>query len=472
MSNHKEELRQKIDLWFEKHTDDMIKDLGKFVEINSVKTDAEEGAPCGAASKEVLVIAEEMLKVNGFDVKYFEDIMIESDLGPTPPLLGILAHLDIVDAGDGWDTDPFKLTIKDGILYGRGVVDNKGPAVASMYALYCARELCPELKHGVRLILGAAEESGCEDIASYLKKNTAPPNVFSPDANFPVVNTEKGRFAPFFGAKWSENNSLPRLVSLTGGKTINIVPHKAEAVVEGFAKSDVEAFCREYSEKTNTEISVTSDDDKLIISADGKATHASTPELGNNAQTALIEMLAAMPFAKSEAFNYIQALNKLFRHGDYHGRALGIEMSDEISGKLTVNFGVIEFSELEFSGNFDSRTPSCADEVDITGIVTAALTKEGIKITESSISKCHHTSEDTPFVKTLLQTYVDYTGRSPECEIMGGQTYVHGIPGGVAFGVAFPGENNNVHGANEYISLDQLILSAKMFTQVIIDMCG
>jgi len=472
MSNYKEELRQKIDKWFGNRTDDMIKDLGKLVKINSVRTDAEEGAPYGPASKEVLVIAEEMLKANGFGVKYFEDIMIESDLGEAPPLLGILAHLDIVDAGDGWDTDPFELTVKDGVLYGRGVMDNKGPAVASMYAMYCARELCPDLKHGMRLILGAAEESGCEDIASYLKKNTAPPNVFSPDANFPVVNTEKGRFAPFFGAKWSENKSLPRIVSIIGGKTINIVPHKAEAVVEGFVKGDVETFCREYSQKTGTVITVKSDGDKLVITAEGTATHASTPDAGNNAQTALIEMLAAMPFAKSEVFGYIQALNRLFGHGDYHGRALGIEMSDEISGKLTVNFGVIEFSEREFSGNFDSRTPACADKVDITGIVTAALEREGIKITESSISTCHHTPEDTPFVKTLLRTYEDYTGNPPGCEIMGGQTYVHGIPGGVAYGPAYPGENNNIHGANEYMSVDQFVLSAKMFTQVIIDMCG
>ena len=472
MNNCKEELRNKIDRWFEAHQEDMIKDLGKLVKINSVKTPAEEGAPYGPASKEVLTVAGDMLSVQGFSVRNFEDTMIEADLGPTPPLLGILAHLDIVGAGDGWDTDPFKVTLKDGILYGRGVTDNKGPAVASMYALYCARELCPELKSGVRLILGAAEETGCEDIASYLKKNTPPPNVFSPDANYPVVNTEKGRFAPFFAANWAEDKRLPRIVSITGGKTINVVPNKAEAVIEGFGKKDVESFCHEYSKKTGTEITAKVDGDKLIISVEGKAAHASMPDTGNNAQTALIEMLAAMPFAKSESFGYVKALNRLFGHGDYHGRALGISMSDEISGALTVNFGMVDFSEQGFAGNFDSRTPACADEVDITGIVTAALEKEGIKITESSISKCHHTPADTQFVKTLLRTYEDYTGLPSECVIMGGQTYVHDIPGGVAFGVTPKGETNNVHGPNEFISLEQLVLSAKMFTQVIIDMCG
>ena len=472
MQLNRADVRKKIDAFFETHTDAMLEDLAKLIAINSVKGPAQEGAPCGIASREVLDVAASLLEKQGFTVENFEDIMITADLGPTPALLGILAHLDIVDAGEGWDTDPFTMTVKDGKILGRGVIDNKGPAIASMYAMYCAREICPQLKSGVRIILGSAEETGFEDVTQYLSKNTPPPNVFSPDAEFPVVNTEKGRFAPFFGASLEKDTALPRVISITGGTTMNIVPHRAQAVIEGFAVGDVESFCREYSEKTGADITVAQDGKTLTLTALGTATHASTPQLGNNAQTALIEMLANMPFAKSKSLDYIKALNRLFSHSDYNGCALGIQMSDEASGELTVNFGVLSFGECEFTANFDSRTPICADKVDITAITTAAMEKEGIAITESSISGAHHTPGNAPFVQALLSIYEEYTGNEPKCLTTGGQTYVHDIPGGVVFGCGFPGIRYNAHGANEFMTVEQLVVSAKMFAQVILDMCA
>ena len=469
--NNRAELRKKIDAWFEAHSEEMINDLGKVIAINSVRTESKDGAPYGEESRAVLTVAQKMLEERGFNVSVFEDMMITAEYGPTPPIMGILAHLDIVATGDGWDTDPLKLTEKDGMLYGRGVADNKGPSVASMYALYCARELFPEFKRGVQVILGSGEETGFDDVTQYLKKNTMPPNVFTPDAEYPVVNVEKGRFMPVFGAKWDKETDLPRIISLVGGKTPNVVPNHAEAVVEGFSAAEVEAFCNEYSEKTGVTISAAECDGKLTITAEGKAAHASRPHLGNNAQTALIGMLAAMPFAKSKGFEYLCILNRLFPHGDNHGAAIGIEMSDEKTGKITVNFGVVRFSELEFSGNFDSRTPSCADDVDLVGMTKKALEREGIEVTYHDITGCHHTPEETPFVQKLLNLYEEYTGKEGYCSSMGGLTYVHDIPGGVAFGVAMPGDDNRAHGLNEYISKDQLITSAKMFAQAIIDMC-
>jgi len=470
MSN-RAELRKKIDDWFDANSDDMICDLGKFIEINSVRSKSLEGAPYGAESRAVLTLAQKMFEERGFDVSVFEDMIITVEHGPTPPLMGILAHLDIVDVGDGWDSDPLTLTEKDGNLYGRGVIDNKGPSVAAMYALYCARELFPQFKHGVQVILGSGEETGFDDVAQYLKKNSTPPNVFTPDAEYPVVNIEKGRFMPVFSAKWDKESELPRIVSVTGGKTPNIVPNYSEAVIEGFSVDDVEPFCREFSEKTRVSISAMETEGRITITAEGKAAHASKPHLGNNAQTALISMLAAMPFRKSRSFDNLCALNRLFPHGDNHGAAIGIEMSDEKTGKITVNFGVLRFSELEFSGTFDSRTPSCADDVDLVGMTKEALGREGFEVTFHEIKGCHHTPEETPFVQKLLHLYEEYTGNPGKCSSMGGLTYVHDIPGGVAFGVAMPGDDNKAHGANEYINKEQLITSAKMFTQAIIDMC-
>ena len=474
MSVIRTELKKKIDEWFNLHADEMIADLGKIIAINSVRGEARPGMPYGEASRAVLDVAAEMLTKRGFAADVFEDIILTADLGPAPPKMGILAHLDIVDAGTGWDTDPLTLVEKDGNLYGRGATDNKGPSVAAMYAMYCVSEIFPQLAHGCRIILGSGEESGCEDIAQYIAKVAPPPNVFTPDAGFPIVNTEKGRLAPVFGAKWQEDKTLPRVVSIDGGKTKNVVPEYAEAVVEGIGLDAAQQFCTEYSEKTGAKISASADGDKIKFTAIGKAAHAAAAFDGNNTQTALLQMLSAMPFADSEGFGYIKALNRLFPHGDTYGHALEINMRDEITGDLTVNFGVLKFTLTGFDGDFDSRTPVCADEVDLVGIVTKAFEREGIVIADVAdmgSSKSHHTPKDTPFVQSLLQIYEEYTGNKGECLSMGGQTYVHNIPGGVAFGTSILG-NENVHSANEFIGKEHLILCAKIFAQVIIDVCG
>lgn len=472
MIDNRTAIREKIDGWFDEHSDEMIRDLGRLIEIKSVKSAPESGAPFGKASREALALAGSMLEERGFAVEVFEEIMISADIGPQPPQMGIAAHLDVVDAGEGWDTDPYIMVEKDGNLYGRGASDDKGPSIASMYAMYCIRDLFPELKKGFRLLLGSAEETGCEDIAQYLKKVAPPPNVFTPDAYYPLVNVEKGRAAVFFKASWEEETELPRIVSINGGKTLNVVPNHAEAIVEGFSINNLEMYCMISSAQTGTKISVNAREEGFQIVAEGKSTHAATPELGVNAQTALIDMLTAMPFADSKSYSYICALNRLFPHGDYRGKALGIAMEDEISGDLTLNFGVLRFTETDFSANFDARTPACADETDLVGMIASAFNKEDVALTHSVISRCHHTPADDPFVQTLLKVYEEYKEEQGNCITMGGQTYVHEIPGGVAFGCKPPGVDNCIHGANEFIGIDQLIVSAKMFAHAIADICG
>jgi len=470
-----------IDEWFKKHTDEMLADIDKLLAINSVRGIKEPGAPYGKNSREVLTVVQNMLEKRGLKTDVFEDMIVTAKFGPSPPTLGILAHLDIVEAGEGWDTDPFKLTVKDGKLYGRGVIDNKGPAVAAMYAVYCIKEMFADTtRAGVELILGSGEETGFGDIAEYLEKNTPPPNVFTPDSEFPVVNIEKGRFMPIFNARWEKDETLPRVISIAGGKTPNIVPNRAEAVIEGLSKEETEEYCKQFAEKTGVVFTIISSRDelcssannnKLTITAEGVASHSSRPELGNNAQTALIEMLASMPFAESKGFEYIKTLNRLFPHRDYFGKAFGFDFSDDITGKTTLNFGVLRYDEFEFSANFDSRTSGTADEVDLLHITKQKLEKEGITVSYHELKKSHHTPEETPFVQTLLRVYEEYTGKKGECMALGGLTYAHDISGAVAFGCSMPEEDNRAHGANEYIELEHLLLCAKMFTEVIVELC-
>jgi succinyl-diaminopimelate desuccinylase len=466
-----DELRPKLDAWFDAHKEGLLRDLGRLVAVKSVSGVALPGKPYGEGPAAALGEASAILEELGFSPVNDDNRVVTADLNGEAPALGILAHLDIVGVGEGWTSDPFKMAIREGKAYGRGVIDNKGPAVAAIYALKAARDIAPEIKKGCRVILGSSEETGHDDLTHYRKTNKMPPYVFTPDSNYPIVNLEKGRFVPTFGGSWPESKTQPRVVSISGGTTANVVPNYAEAIVEGLPLAYLQSLCVVLSSKMGVRISAANYHDAIRIKSNGKSAHAMCPETGQNAQTALLAVLAELPLAEGPCRKTIKALRKLFPYGDTLGKALGIEMADGVSGQLTLNFGVLSLNETGFTANFDSRTPKCATEENLDATAIAALTNAGFEIKDIDKTPCHHTPESTPLVQTLLRIYEAYTGNKGECLALGGQTYVHDIDGGVAFGPEMPGSDNHLHGADEYIDINDLILGAKMYTQAIIEMC-
>ena len=162
---------------------------------------------------------------------------------------------------------------------------------------------------------------------------------------------------------------------------------------------------------------------------------------------------------------------ELFPHGDCYGKALGVAMEDEISGVLTLSFSMMDFGLTGFTGQFDSRTPVCANEENMRDVAEAAFQKHGITMEHKNMKKPHHVPADSPFVQTLLKSYEEYTGLKGECLAIGGGTYVHNLERGVAFGCSLPGTDNRMHGADEVAIVSELLLSAKIFAKVIVELC-
>ena len=210
--------KARIDGYFEKARGQMLEDIKRLVEVKSVRSQAQEGMPFGPGPAGALGRALEMAGGDGFSVKNHENYVGTVDLNDKETRLGILSHLDVVGEGTGWTKcDPYRPVLEDGKLYGRGVSDDKGPAVAALYAMKAVKEMGIPLRYNVRLILGTDEESGSEDIGWYFKRQPVPPMLFTPDGDFPVINTEKGRIYGAFHAQWEEDRSLPRILSVTGG---------------------------------------------------------------------------------------------------------------------------------------------------------------------------------------------------------------------------------------------------------------
>lgn len=464
-------IRKQLKEYFQQHRQELVEDICRLVRIDSVKGAPQPGMPFGPGPAAALEEALTMARGMGFAVRSWDGYVGTADYGDGPRQLDILAHLDVVPVGDDWTvTEPFAPVVQDGLLYGRGSADDKGPAVAALYAMRAVKELGIPLRKSVRLILGTDEESGSADIAHYYQRQEEAPMTFSPDADFPVINIEKGRAHGVFTAFWAESGALPRIVSFHAGTRANVVPGTAEAVVAGLTAREVEEAAKSVDARTGITFSLIDGENGLTVTAQGESAHGSMPMDGRNALTGLLTLLAELPLAEDGASERIRALNELFPHGDWRGMAAGVDRHDEASGDTTLACTVLHLENGALRGEFDGRTAIGANQENTCDVLIAAMAARGMAL------ECRHRPEhvvpaEAPIVRELLKCYEEYTGQKGEPLAIGGGTYVHNLKNGVAFGCAMPGVDNRMHGADEFAVVDDLVLSAQMFAQAIVDLC-
>lgn len=453
-------------------TELMLSTLSRLVRINSAAGKAEEGAPFGRGPAEALKEAADIARSFGLKA---EDLgyVCTVDLGPSDRQLDILAHLDVVPAGDGWTvTGPFEPKVVEGRIYGRGTADDKGPAIAALFAMKAVKELNIPLKRGVRLILGADEENGSRDIEWYYSNHRPAPMTFSPDAYYPVINIEKGSYQPKFNAAFEDCAALPRIVSVNGGVKGNVIPGTAVAKLEGFCSEEVIKLADKCAVLTGTEFDCSEEGGLMTVKVTGCGAHASLPWDGNNALTALLEFIYLLPAKESEGFKKLCKIHEMFPHGDWKGNAAGVAMSDESSGCLTICLDVLNYSTEHMDGAFDSRLPLCATEENMRSVLVERFAQAGIGLENRPQNKPHCVDADSELVRGLMKCYREYTGRDDKPLAIGGGTYVHGLENGVAFGCSMPGTDNRMHGADEFAVIEELELSVRIFAQAIVDFCS
>lgn len=464
-----ENIKQRIFDYIDSQKDEMISTLSELISFPSVKGEPAPGAPFGVQTAKCLERALKICEGFGFNTRNFEGYVGTASYTEGEPELGILAHLDVVPEGTGWTGEPYKARIADGRLYGRGAIDDKGPAVAVIYAMKALKELNIPIKKGFRLILGTDEESGSADLEYYFKQENPPKYSFTPDGNYPVINIEKGIIRANFGAKTAQPLSERALMELSGGTVVNAVPQSAYAVLGGASAADIEKAV----ERMDLPVRFTVKDfgGCLRIDAEGRSAHASTPEIGANAITALIRLIKELNFTDDASLR-IAKLSELFPYGETDGESLDIKMSDAESGALTCVLSIINFVAGELNCSIDIRLPASHTVADVAAKLIPALESSGFMVEKCGGADPHKVSADSPFVQKLLEVYEEVTGEKGECIAIGGGTYVHEIEGGVAFGAEFLGEDNHMHSPDEFIKLDQLLLNAKMFALAIAKICG
>lgn len=464
-------LKEQIHGWMAGREDEFVAALAPLIAIDSTMGEEKPGMPFGEGPAKALEASLALAKQWGFAVSDDEGYVGLVDLNDQPDRLHILAHLDVVGIGEGWETDPFTLVRDCDLIYGRGTDDDKGPAVAAMMAMRCVRDLGLPLTGNVKLVLGTDEETGSRDIYHYYSAHPFAPNSITPDSEFPVTNVEKAHYAPKFSASWeAQPKQKGHLESIHGGIRINVAPANCTTRILGLTAADVQSVLAQTEAETGVSFAAVNTETGVEITANGVQSHAAYPDGGKNAITATLAALAALPLADDAAGAAVRQLHQLFPYGDNYGKALGIAMEDAVSGKLTLTLSLMELDETGFWARFDSRDPLCATAENTQYAVEKTMQALGWECT-GSFYPGHHVEEDSDFIRTLLSTYEEFSGKKGYCESTGGGTYVHGIPGGVAFGAGDHDFDSHLHGANERARLSQLLLCAEIYAAVIARLC-
>ena len=464
----------KIDARVLELKDDLVRDIQKWVAVPSVSAGPSEGKPYGPINARMLDLALETAREYGFETRNIDYYAGDITMGSGEQTLGMLAHLDVVPAGEGWTHDPFGAEIADNKMFGRGTIDDKGPALCALYAMRAVRDCGIPLKDGVRLILGCDEETGMSDMKYYAAKEKMPDYGFSPDAEFPVINIEKGgvNVELKFSAEGESEADIP-VIELYAGERPNVVPAYARAILgcEKVAFAEIEKKLAAHAAEVNQKIFCKDlGNGTMEVTTEGVLSHGSLPEQGVNAASILLIALNAIGAGKAVKPALKMMVNCIGMEPD--GASLGIKCHDELSHNLSCNLGILRWNGRDFSATLDIRYPLCTNEVEIMGNICMTVCKYGVSVMRIGGHTPHHIPAEHKIVRGLMQVYNELTGSDAKPLAIGGGTYSRMMPNTVAFGAVFPYEEDRCHIADEFIDLDSMMKSTRIFAHAIAELAS
>lgn len=444
------------------YREEMMQTVQKWVSIPSVKDEPGPGAPFGEGARKALDTAMADCERFGLKTEIFDGYAGHADLGEgnARDALAILAHLDVVPVGDGWTYEPFGAKRENGKIYGRGTSDDKGPAVAALYAMRAVKEAGVPLRRKVRLILGCDEECGSSDMAYYKKVAEMPRSGFSPDADYPVINIEKGGVHLQFDGDLSQEGL--QILSMQVGERTNVIPGFASALVEGDEETAKKA--EEAGKALGFPVKTTMGNGAVIIETTGLTGHAAFPANGKNAIGQMLLLFKALG-AQGAVLELADTVGMT-----YNGENLGIAMRDDISGELTGSLDIIRIENGHLTAVMDIRYPVLFNPDRMFELLRQRLTY--LQVSDAGSRPPHFVSDQTELVKELLEAYHEVTGGEKRTIAIGGGTYAQSLEEGVAFGALFPGEPEMAHQADEYITEEALFQNARIFARAIVRLAG
>ena len=467
----------------EENKGEMIAMLQELIGIRSVAEPAKGNMPFGEGVHKAFEYMLERGRKEGFDVENIDNYGGHIDFGGylkdqkgnitavNMETMGIVGHLDTVPEGDGWTHPPFAGEIADGKIFGRGAIDNKGPVVSAFFAMKALKDLGLIPEKRVRLILGLDEETGWIGMDRYLEKVKAPDFGFTPDAEFPAIHAEKGVLIFDIAKKFSKSESKGlELRSFKGGEAPNMVAANARVILRAERKEtydEIKAKVAEFRETAKVQIRTKVIGKTLEIVTTGISAHGARPESGINAISAMMEFLGGMSFSNEDINDFIDFYN---RHIGYEldGTALGCGLTDEPSGNLILNVGMIDLDPRAARLTINVRYPVTYDQEAVYSAIMPVINRYNFGILKGLHHKPLYRPIDDPFITTLMNCYRDNTGdMETQPLVIGGGTYARAMDHCVAFGASFPGEHEVAHQKDEYLAIDSLMAMTNIYADAI-----
>lgn len=467
-----------LSAWIDAHRSEIVETTQALLRIPSVEGAAAPGAPFGLETRQALDNALQTAEAQGLTTKNVDGYAAHAEwtapgVKSDAPIVGVLAHVDVVPPGTGWSHPPFGAEIENGKIYARGAMDDKGPAMAGLWAIAALKACGVPLTHRVRLILGADEESGFGCVKYYFAHEEMPVTGFTPDAMFPLVYAEKGIANAVLTRPAPPEGNRIHVVSLSGGERPNMVPDTATAVLTDGAQPWAAVIAR-----LNAVVGVTTEEleadtgKRLRVTAKGVSAHGSTPDNGVNAVAVLCDALLLLDHEEDQ-IAVVQQIRKWA--ADTKGETLGIAGQDDIAGPLTCNLGIAEIGAGRAALTFNIRYPVTWNSETLRQCLTAGIDGSGWTLEELTDQPSLYVPQDDPLVATLLQVYRDETGDMKPPQTMGGGTYARAMTKGVAFGANFPDQDMSDGGAHEKDEcwpVDHLIRAAKIYAKALARLAG
>lgn len=453
----------RIDEFVRKNWESIVSDIAELVAIPSVenKAEASESMPYGAGPAKALNATLGIAQRMGLKTYNYQHKIGYAELaGASNTYVATITHVDVVPAGQGWVSNPYKLERREGHLVGRGVLDDKGPAVLTLWAAKFLAECGAPLTKGVRILFGSNEETGMDGARTYVKDFPAPEFLFTPDGAWPVVCGEKGSYNAVLSYPVSVDGAIREI---SGGTVRNAVAAQATALIE---TSSVLTPTDEVSVKKI-------EDNVYKLVAQGVGGHASLPEHTKSALGILVNCLwDNQMFATVEERRWLEFERGLY--SDTDGSFLGIACSDDKFSDLTIISGTMETKEGIVSQTLDCRFPKSTTPDDICIQIQKRCAEYGIAFEEVHRGACHYVSPEIPEVQTLMACYERWTGKNAEPITIGGGTYAKRFPCAVAFGPEddepLPEWAGPIHGPNEAVSEQKLQTALKIYISALLEL--
>ncbi len=445
--------QEKISTFLDEKRGEMVDTLKSFISIPSVWESGDEKTPYGTNVAQVLKLSAYTAQDFGLSVSSYESKINLIDLSEKETKLAILTHLDVVPVNtDKWETPPFQGIVKENMIYGRGACDNKGPSIAALYAMYAVKRLGIPLKYNARLFHCGAEEVGMIDVKEYVRKNTMPEYVFTPDAAFPVANQERGRIV----AKSKVDVEFSKIKKIESGTAANIVPGQATVLLQGIDAEEIESILKQGFPEVRYELSLCKGD--VVLNLFGSSTHAAHPHEGDNALTRLLPILREI-----EPCEVLDNLCQCFPHGVFFGEGFSLKSTGT---NVTITC-------MHYGNGMLTLEADCRVNVG----VCAAEVAEGLKEhlcgqVDMNVREPHFVGETEPIVQSLQHVYKAVTGRDDPPYMLDSMTYAHCVENAVVFGGVFEGDGTcNAHGDNERYNIDTMVTAAKLIANAIVEIC-